>query len=81
MSCIVEHSRASLYPTQPVAKTVFEAGVVQTVKWKDSDGKPSLKDTPRLRMDLYVDNEVSGMFGYAQSAATPVIHCILMTRH
>lgn len=52
---------ASLYPTRPIGNTVLKAGEVETVKWKDSEDKPALKDSPRMRMDLYVANDVSGM--------------------
>ena len=61
LMCVGDLANAGLYPTRPVAKTIFEAGNVETVKWKDSDEKPSLEDTPRLRMDLYVNDDVSGM--------------------
>ncbi|KAI0049772.1 hypothetical protein FA95DRAFT_1488550 [Auriscalpium vulgare] len=45
-------ARASLYPTQPVANTVFEAGRTVTIKWMDDGKDPTLDKLHQLSIEL-----------------------------
>lgn len=49
---------ASLYPTSPVAGTVYDAGRQNLVEWIDDDPKPHLYEISVLKVDLYHDNDV-----------------------
>lgn len=51
---------AGLYPTQPIAKTVFRGAQMNNVTWVDSESKPTMYALGKIRMELYVDNTVSG---------------------
>ena len=49
---------ASLYPTSPVANTVYDAGRQNLVEWIDDDLLPHLHEISVLKVDLYHDNDV-----------------------
>lgn len=49
---------ASLYPTNPVAGTVFDAGRQNLVEWIDDDPLPRLHEISVLKVDLYHDDDV-----------------------
>ena len=49
---------ASLYPTSPVADTVYGAGRQNLVEWIDDEPKPNLYEISVLKIDLYHDNDV-----------------------
>ena len=49
---------ASLYPTSPVADTVYGAGRQNLVEWIDDSPKPHLYEISVLKIDLYLDNDV-----------------------
>lgn len=49
---------ASLYPTSPVADTVYDAGRQNLVEWIDDDPLPHLNEISVLKVDLYHDNDV-----------------------
>ena len=49
---------ASLYPTSPVAETIYGAGRQNLVEWIDDNPKPHLYEISVLKIDLYHDNDV-----------------------
>ena len=49
---------ASLYPTSPVADTVYDAGRQNLVQWIDDDPSPHLHEISVLKIDLYHANDV-----------------------
>lgn len=53
--------KASLYPTQPVADTIFRAGQSVALSWIDMGSSPSIEDTGKMDIKLYVANDVSGL--------------------
>ncbi|RDB16493.1 hypothetical protein Hypma_002854 [Hypsizygus marmoreus] len=44
---------ASVYPTQPIAKTKFSTGQLAMVTWRDDNHKPHLEDMGYMRIDLH----------------------------
>jgi hypothetical protein len=50
---------ASLYPTKPVASTIYIAGQAAEVSWTEDLKTPLLNATAGLRIDLYAGNNVS----------------------
>jgi hypothetical protein len=50
---------AALYPTQPVADTVYSPGQLALVTWIDDGQKPHLKDMGPVKLDLYHGKHVS----------------------
>ncbi|TCD68133.1 hypothetical protein EIP91_011498 [Steccherinum ochraceum] len=46
---------ASLYPTYPLAKTVWKGGRVECVTWVDNGAPPKLEDMGRVDVELYVN--------------------------
>lgn len=55
-------TQASLYPTQPIAKTVFRAGHLNNVTWIDSPSEPSLAKMGPMKIALCMENDVSIVF-------------------
>lgn len=49
---------ASLYPTSPVAGTVYDAGRQNLIEWVDDDPKPHLDEISVLKVDLYSNDDV-----------------------
>ncbi|KIM38552.1 hypothetical protein M413DRAFT_243385 [Hebeloma cylindrosporum] len=47
---------ASLYPTKPVASTIYIAGQAAEVSWMDDGKVPLLNATAGIRIDLYAGN-------------------------
>lgn len=64
---------ASLYPTKPVEKSVLRGGTWSNITWRDTEASPSLDELGKLRIDLWVDDSVSGCLALAhiRSVATP----------
>jgi len=64
VSLVLGSALASLYPTSPVAGTVYDAGRQNSVEWIDDDPTPHLYEISVLKVDLYHDNDVclSGLF-------------------
>ena len=52
---------ASLYPTKPVASTIYIAGQAAEVSWVEDWKTPLLNATAGVRIDLYAGNNVSGL--------------------
>jgi len=52
---------ASLYPTKPVASTIYVAGQAAQVSWAEDWKTPLLNATAGVRIDLYAGNNVSGL--------------------
>lgn len=52
---------ASVYPTQPIADTVFMSGHLAHIYWKDDGWTPHLKDMGLMNIDLYVNPVGSDM--------------------
>jgi len=52
---------ASLYPTKPVASTIYIAGQAAEVSWTEDWRTPLLNATAGVRIDLYAGNNVSGL--------------------
>jgi hypothetical protein len=52
---------ASLYPTKPVASTIYIAGQAAEVSWTEDGKTPLLNATAGVRIDLYAGNNVSGL--------------------
>ncbi|KAF8223251.1 hypothetical protein L208DRAFT_1445536 [Tricholoma matsutake] len=50
---------ASVYPTQPIADTVYASGQLAQVKWRDDGRAPRLKNMGFMSIDLYVSSEGS----------------------
>lgn len=50
---------ASIYPTQPVAKTNFTSGKFALITWRDDWRVPLLADMAHMWIDLYSNNTVS----------------------
>ncbi|KAF9648362.1 hypothetical protein BDM02DRAFT_3187221 [Thelephora ganbajun] len=57
LSLVFGSARASLYPTSPVADTVYDAGRQNLVEWIDDDPTPHLYEISVLKVDLYHDND------------------------
>jgi len=57
-SLVFSSALASLYPTSPVAGTVYDAGRQNLVEWIDDDPTPHLYEISVLKVDLYHDNDV-----------------------
>jgi hypothetical protein len=57
-SLVLGGALASLYPTSPVADTVYDAGRQNLVEWIDDDPLPHLHEISVLKVDLYHDNDV-----------------------
>ena len=57
-SLVFSSALGSLYPTSPVAGTVYDAGRQNLVEWIDDDPTPHLYEISVLRIDLYHDNDV-----------------------
>ncbi|KAF5370908.1 hypothetical protein D9615_009803 [Tricholomella constricta] len=49
---------ASIYPTQPVAKTTFSSGQIALVTWRDDWRTPLLTDMAHMRINLHGNNSV-----------------------
>ena len=58
VSLVFGGALASLYPTSPVANTVYDAGRQNLVEWIDDDPTPHLHELSVLKVDLYCDNDV-----------------------
>jgi len=57
LSLFTASTFAMLYPTRPVANTVYEAGKEATLAWIDDGASPHLDGLPKLQLDLYsLDN-------------------------
>lgn len=52
---------ASLYPTYPIADTTWSGGREEYVKWVDDGSSPTLNDTGRLDIELYLNNKASAL--------------------
>ena len=50
---------ASVYPTQPVADTVYTSGQLAQVTWKDDGRVPRLMDMGLMEIDLYASSVAS----------------------
>jgi hypothetical protein len=48
---------ASVYPTKPIAGTVFTSGKDAQITWKDDGRAPRLKDMGLMTIDLYATSE------------------------
>lgn len=48
----------SLYPTKPVADTMYTAGQPAEVTWIDDGQKPLVNETIGFKIDLYAGNKV-----------------------
>lgn len=57
-SLVFGSALASLYPTNPVADTVYDAGRQNLVEWADDDPTPHLYEISVLKVDLYHDDDV-----------------------
>ena len=57
-SLVLGGALASLYPTSPVAGTVYGAGRQNLVEWVDDNPTPHLYEISVLKIDLYLDNDV-----------------------
>lgn len=57
-SLVFSSALGSLYPTSPVAGTVYDAGRQNLVEWIDDDPTPHLYEISVLKIDLYHDNDV-----------------------
>lgn len=60
LALCIQTANARLFPTQPIAKTVFRGGAWNNVTWRDSDSKPSLAEMGEMRLELWVGDSVSG---------------------
>jgi len=49
----VSSATAGLYPTRPIASTVFSAGRMSTITWINDDTQPSLSQMGTVRIDLF----------------------------
>lgn len=58
VSLIFGGTLGSLYPTSPVAGTVYDAGRQNLVEWIDDDPTPHLHEISVLKVDLYHDDDV-----------------------
>ncbi|KAG5653214.1 hypothetical protein H0H81_001691 [Sphagnurus paluster] len=47
---------ASVYPTQPIARTTFTSGKLALITWRDDWREPLLKHMDNMRIDLYGNN-------------------------
>ena len=56
---LVSSAAAALYPTRPIASTVFSAGRMSTITWIDDGTAPSLSQIGPMRIDLYYGDDVS----------------------
>ena len=63
-SLVFSSALASLYPTSPVADTIYDAGRQNLVEWTDDDPTPHLYDISVLKIDMYLNNDVC-LFGLA----------------
>jgi hypothetical protein len=59
---------ASVYPTKPIADTVFTSGNYEQIEWRDDGRAPHIKDMGLMSIDLYATSvvlttitEVSGL--------------------
>jgi len=52
-------SSASIYPTTPISKTIFTAGQPAKLKWMEDGRPPLLRDTGRVKIQLFAGNEAS----------------------
>ena len=50
---------ASVYPTQPVADTVYTSGQLAQVTWTDDGRAPRLRDMGLMEIDLYASSVAS----------------------
>ncbi|KZT70569.1 hypothetical protein DAEQUDRAFT_810471 [Daedalea quercina L-15889] len=50
---VVSSVAASLYPTRPIANTVFSAGRMSTITWINDDTQPSVSQMGPVRIDLF----------------------------
>lgn len=50
---------ASLYPTCPIAKTVYRGGTWNNISWIDSEESPPLYQMGKMSIHLWVDDTVS----------------------
>lgn len=49
---------ASLYPTKPIADTIYIAGQTVSVEWIDDTNDPHIQDMKVSKIDLYLDDQV-----------------------
>lgn len=67
-------SNAGLYPTQPVANTVFHGGEWNTITWIDSSGSDSqtpLDALGKMQVDLWIDGDAPVSLTFESSGARP----------
>jgi hypothetical protein len=57
--CHLSGALAALYPTQPVAKTVYATGSSALVTWKDDARDPHVSELGPLVIKLYTAQAVS----------------------
>ncbi|TFY62234.1 hypothetical protein EVJ58_g3993 [Rhodofomes roseus] len=50
---LASSAAAGLYPTRPIASTVFSAGRLSTITWINDDTQPSVSQMGPIRIDLY----------------------------
>lgn len=55
-------SSASIYPTKPISTTVFTAGQPAQLKWIEDGHPPLLRDTGKVKIQLFAGNDVSGNY-------------------
>lgn len=63
---------ASLYPTKPVASTIYIAGQAADVSWTEDGKTPLLNATAGVRIDLYAGNNVSELWSVNLFGMMPV---------
>lgn len=56
---LVSSAAAGLYPTRPIASTVFSAGRMSTITWINDDTEPTLSQIGPVRIDLFTGDDVS----------------------
>lgn len=56
---LVSSATAGLYPTRPIASTVFSAGRLSTITWINNDDAPTLSQIGPVRIDLFSGDDVS----------------------
>lgn len=64
LSLLCTLSGASLYPTQPIAKTIFRAGTWNSITWIDSGETPKLNEHSNFEIHLW-NRTVSSVFSGA----------------
>ncbi|KAI5118369.1 hypothetical protein M0805_008697 [Coniferiporia weirii] len=65
---------AGLFPTQPIAKTIFYSGAWNNVTWIDTESKPHLHELGGMLMELWTDADLdhSAMPKYVTTLASEV---------